>query len=105
MDYADRMKTITASEAKANLSRWLRVVGRGQAILISVRGRPVARLVPVDAADAGSDEERLVRLEKAGIIRRAKKTMDLAFLDIPVQRLNDSESLLSALLEEREEGP
>ena len=98
------MKTITASEAKANLSRWLRVVGRGQAILISLRGRPVSRLVPVDEDDAGTDEERIRRLEKAGIIRRAKKPMDLSFLEIPVRRLKDSESLLAALLEEREEG-
>jgi prevent-host-death family protein len=48
--------SIGAFEAKAQLSRLLRAVEQGQRFTISVRGKPVADLIPhrADATDAGA---------------------------------------------------
>jgi prevent-host-death family protein len=40
------MQTVSVADAKAHLSELLSVVEAGQALTISRRGRPVARLVP-----------------------------------------------------------
>ncbi len=40
----------TATRLKANLGKYLRVVRRGQEVLVIARDEPVARLVPVDPA-------------------------------------------------------
>ncbi len=39
-------RTFTLYEAKARLSEVLRVVGEGTAVVVTVRGRKVARIVP-----------------------------------------------------------
>jgi prevent-host-death family protein len=98
------MKTITVSKAKATLSDVLRRVARGETVLIVSRGRPVARIVPAASRDLGTDAERLARLERSGVVRRAALPPDLAVLDLPAPRLKASRGLLAALLEEREEG-
>ena len=41
------MRTVGVFEAKTHLSALLRAVERGERILISARGKPVAELVPV----------------------------------------------------------
>lgn len=44
------MKIITAAQAKARLSELIgQVAHAGQSVLITRRGRPMAKLVPVDA--------------------------------------------------------
>lgn len=40
------MQTVSVADAKAHLSELLSVVEAGQAMSISRRGRPIARLVP-----------------------------------------------------------
>ena len=49
--------TVSISDLKANLSRYIREVRRGGKVQVLYRGEPVARLVPVTA----SDDERLSR--------------------------------------------
>jgi prevent-host-death family protein len=56
-------------EAKARLSELLRDVQLGREWVITERGRPIARLVPMSAA-RGPLDERLKRLELAGVIER-----------------------------------
>lgn len=46
------MATVGAFEAKTKLSELLDLVERGEEVVITRRGAPVARLVPVRAADA-----------------------------------------------------
>lgn len=56
------MQTVNIHEAKTHLSRLLAAVERGESVVIARAGRPIARLVAVDAApdrrvlgrDAGS---------------------------------------------------
>ena len=43
--------TITATEVKARCLRWLdRVAEEGHMLIVTKRGRPVARLVPIEPA-------------------------------------------------------
>lgn len=50
------MKTIAAAEANRQFSALLRDVARGEQVLVLARGKPVAKIVPVDAA---SEERRV----------------------------------------------
>lgn len=54
-------------ELRNHLSRWLDEVKRGEEVLITERGKPVARLLGIGAA---GEIERLVQ---EGVIRRAKR--------------------------------
>jgi len=56
------MREIGVRELKQTLSETLRAVGRGEQIRVTVRGRPVADIVP--AGEAGDD--RLRELVAAG---------------------------------------
>lgn len=62
-----RIRTTGVREAKAHLSRLLRDVRRGHEWIITERGTPVARLVPIEKA-ALSLEERIRRLVEEGIL-------------------------------------
>ncbi len=66
------MKKARIAELKNNLSRYIEHVKGGGTVLIFERDQPVARIVPLSRAVAGSDagEERLARLERRGLIRR-----------------------------------
>jgi prevent-host-death family protein len=56
-------------EAKARLSELLRDVQAGREWVITERGKPVARLVPA-SAPRGPLEDRVKRLEDAGVVER-----------------------------------
>ena len=95
------MEKITISQLKARLSAYLKKVRAGQTILILDRDEPVARLEPVagDRAAGPTDDERLTRLERAGLLRRATRPLDLQRLR--TLSLRADTSLLQAVLEER----
>lgn len=57
------MREIGVRELKTTLSQTLRAVGRGQRVRVTVRGRPVADIVP---AGAPAQEDRLGRLIAEG---------------------------------------
>jgi prevent-host-death family protein len=95
------MKTAAVSELKARLSEYLNQVKAGMEVLITDRGKPVARLVPVSRTK--DLKETLVRMEKQGLIRLGPGKLPNDFWRIP--RPEDPEGLvLKALLEEREAG-
>lgn len=96
------MKIATITEAKNKLSALLDIVKTGETVVIVDRGIPVARLEP--AARAKDDEGRLARLERAGIITRAKGRIPESFFTTPPPKLPPGISLVEALLEERREG-
>jgi prevent-host-death family protein len=58
-------------EAKANLSRLLADARSGREWVITERGTPIARIVPM-ASEGRSTEERLRDLEAAGIVGPAR---------------------------------
>ena len=61
--------SIGAFEAKAQLSRLLRAVERGQRFTISVRGKPVADLVPHHAATTEAVAAAVAALQATPRIR------------------------------------
>ena len=89
------MTTVSISDLKANLSRYIREVRRGGEVQILDRGAPVARLVPPEAGDDEGIRERLIG---TGLLRPGKggaaAILDEPPLDLPV-------SLSEALTEER----
>ena len=56
-------------EAKAHLSRYLRMVRNGAHIVITDRGKPVGKIVPIDAAEYPL-ADRVKRFEDQGMIAR-----------------------------------
>ena len=66
------MKKARIAELKNNLSRYLEHVKGGGSVLVLDRDQPVAQIVPLQptARGSGAGEDRLVRLERRGLIRR-----------------------------------
>lgn len=63
------MNRIGIREAKAQLSKLLRDVRRGEEWIVTERGRPIAKLVPA-GPETETVEEWLARLEREGRISR-----------------------------------
>jgi prevent-host-death family protein len=91
------MKSVSISDLKANLSRYIRAVRRGAEVQVVDRGVPVARLVPLAQA-RGSDADRLARLVRSGVIR-AGTAEPVGVIDEPPIRIDAS--LSEALAEDR----
>jgi prevent-host-death family protein len=95
------MKKVTVSKLKAYLSEYLNQVKAGNEVLITDRGKPVARLVPISRTKAV--KESLIRMEKQGLIKLGSGRLPKDFWTMP--RAEDPQGLvLKALLQEREEG-
>jgi prevent-host-death family protein len=65
------VKTATITEAKNQLSALIDRVRHGETVVITDRGRPVARLESVVTDAAADPADRLARLERRGLLRRA----------------------------------
>lgn len=95
------MTTAAVSELKARLSEYLNKVKAGAEVLITDRGKPVARIVPVRRSK--DVRESLVKMEKQGLIKLGSGRLPKDFWTMP--RPEDPQGLvLRALLEERGEG-
>ncbi len=95
------MKRVPITSLKARLSEYIGVVKAGEEIIVTDRGRPVARVSPV--TEIVDDDARIAELVRAGLARPPLKPLPPDFWDLP--RPADPEGLaLKALLEEREEG-
>jgi prevent-host-death family protein len=55
------MREIGVRELKSSLSQTLRAVARGQHVRVTVRGRPVAEIVPAGASARDDGLDRLVQ--------------------------------------------
>jgi prevent-host-death family protein len=97
------MKTAAVSELKAKLSEYLSQVKAGNEILITDRGKPVARIMPVSAADEKTRKRSLALMERQGLIKLGASRLPKNFWRM--QRGDDPGGVVvKALLEEREEG-
>lgn len=65
-----RRRTTGVRDAKARLSQLLADVQLGREWIITDRGKPIARLVPI-VRERAPLEERLRRLEEIGLVERA----------------------------------
>lgn len=90
------MKTVGISELKSKLSAYLAGLESGEEILVTERGQPIARIVPIDVAATPED---LLELAREGIVRLPRHEAVR-----PRPRVKDPRGrLLAALLEERRE--
>ncbi len=96
------MKKASITEVKNNLSALIDGVKGGSPVLIVDRGRPVARLEPVNGVP--SDGSRLARLVRDGIVRPARRAMPKALLAARPPRSKPGVSGVRALLDERRQG-
>jgi prevent-host-death family protein len=97
------MKKASITEAKNNLSALIDSVKGGSPVLIVDRGRPVARLEPVNRVGA-DDDERLARLVREGVVRPAHGVAPKALFAAKPPRAKKGASGVRALLDERREG-
>lgn len=95
------MKTTSISELKARLSAYLDAVRAGEEVLVTDRGRPIARIAPV----SGEHQEvsRRDLLVREGRLRAptGRLPRDFYTRSLPADSKGRA---LAALLEERREG-
>lgn len=95
------MNPISVSDLKAQLSEQLRHVKEGETLIVTERGRAVARIVPVEGADRYDAD--LMRLMEAGALRPGSGTLDAAFWELTPPADPDA-AVLGALIAARQEG-
>ena len=97
------MESAGIAQLKARLSEYLARVKAGEEVLVTDRGRPVARLVPVGhVADDEAELARLRAMEREGLVRLGSGRLPAGFFE--KERPADPGGLLrKAVLEEREE--
>lgn len=67
-----RMINVGVREAKINLSKLLKRVLQGQEVIITDRGKPVGKIVPVPQEHL-SLAQRIKRMEEQGLLRPVPK--------------------------------
>jgi prevent-host-death family protein len=92
------MTTTGIADLKAKLSEYLARVRAGDEVVVTDRGTPIARIVPLTTAGSGWEE-----LERAGLLRRPVRPLGDDFWSR--RRPADPEGAVrAALATEREEG-
>jgi prevent-host-death family protein len=91
-------RTAAIGELKAQLSRYLKRVRAGEEILVTDRGVPVARLVPV----GGGDRDELRDLERQGLARVGRGVLPKNFWELP--RPRDPEGRVRGAVRAEREG-
>ncbi len=95
------METASISEVKNGLSAIIDRVKGGESIVVTDRGIPVAVIEPVTHLDM---DDRLARLERAGLVKRGNGRNILDIVRTPGPRLPDGVDLVKMIIEERESG-
>ncbi|HEY1371275.1 MAG TPA: type II toxin-antitoxin system prevent-host-death family antitoxin [Candidatus Binatia bacterium] len=95
------MKTASVSKLKASLSAYLRRVKAGEEVLVTERGRAIAKLCPANTSQ--KLPQHLLEMERQGLVKIGSGKLPKDFWNRP--RPQDPEGLiLKGLLDEREEG-
>jgi len=96
------MKSVTVAKLKATLSEYLARVKAGEEVIVTERGKPIARIVPL-ARDQAAVPAHLLELARAGLVRLGSGKLPERFWRM--SRPADPRGAgLKALLEEREGG-
>jgi antitoxin (DNA-binding transcriptional repressor) of toxin-antitoxin stability system len=99
--YVSDMEKANISQLKNRLDAYLRKVRAGETVLVMDRGVPVAR---IERIAIESNDDRLARLEAAGLVKRPAKPVPMKRVLRPLPRKRKSSGVLQALLKERSEG-
>ena len=97
------MNRVSISKLKARLAEYLEAVRAGEEVIVTDRGRPVARIAPVSGPE--DSESRLQMLIRTGQARPPDRA---GGLDLEVLRAHrptvPGAGLSDAIIEERREG-
>lgn len=92
------MRAVSVAALRRNLSKYLKAVQAGEELVATLRGQPIARIIPVVDQDA-----RLGALIRAGILRPRSRQLPKDFWRRP--KPADPEGVvLETLISERAEG-
>lgn len=95
------MERVAVRELKARLSEYLVRVKAGEEVVVTERGRAVAKIVPLLSIESLPD--RLAEMASQGLVRLGSGRLPDGFLETP--RVQDHEGrVVSALRAERAEG-
>lgn len=95
------MRTAAVAKLKASLSEYLGHVKEGEEVVVTDRGKPIARIIPY-TFEGDQDQHRL-DLIRRGLLKPGKGTLSAEFLNRRKHRDIEGE-LLRALREDREAG-
>lgn len=97
------IKAVNVAELKNRLSHYLRMVRRGEALLVRDRDQVIARIEPAGRGDElpEDDEAQIADLEARGVIRRGKGKITKEMFK---NRPRVKGDIVAAVLAEREEG-
>lgn len=96
------MRSESISSAKNRFSTLLKEVQSGESVLITDRGVPVARLVPVRLGRGVP--ARVIGLAQRGLARLPERPPSAKWLDLPRPKLGPGPSPVDGLIAERREG-
>ncbi|MGH9200330.1 MAG: type II toxin-antitoxin system Phd/YefM family antitoxin [Vicinamibacterales bacterium] len=94
-------RTTSVVELKARLSEHLRLVKSGHELVVTERGVPVARVLPLD--DGERKSTRRLRLTRAGLLKPGRGKLPALLRKVPTGADRGS-GVLAALLAERGDG-
>lgn len=96
------MKSAAVSKLKASLSEYLVRVKAGEEVLVTERGKPIAKIVPI-SNEMSDIPPHLLDLARAGLVRLGSGRLPKGFWKMPRPK-DPGGAGLKALLEERAEG-
>ena len=97
------MVTASITVAKNQLSALIDKVKGGETVIITDRGRPVARLSSAVDDSQNDVEGRLARLERLGTVRRSREAVPTRMILAPPPAARRGADILRELLKERAE--
>jgi prevent-host-death family protein len=95
-------RTVSVVELKAKLSEHLRQVKTGHELIVTERGIPVARMLPLDDGERRST--RRLRLTRSGALKPGRGKLPAA-LKQPPAGPDEGTAVVDTLLAERRDGP
>src|SRR5947208_16767167 len=96
------MTSAPVAKLKATLSEYLARVKAGEEVIVTERGKPIAKIVPVGRGDA-EVPTHLLELARAGLVRLGSGKLPKGFWKMP-RPADPTGAGVKALLEDREGG-
>ena len=79
-------------DAKIHLSKYLRLVKQGREIILTERGRPIGKIVPMGTNEI-SLQDRIKNLEESGMLEPEKEKAKIS-LPLPVEGIKTAQEYL-----------
>lgn len=96
------MTSAAVAKLKASLSEYLARVKAGEEVIVTERGKPIAKIVPLDR-DQGEIPAHLLEKARAGLIRLGSGKLPRGFWKMP-RPADPTGAAVRAVLKERESG-